>query len=169
MSQQQDTRKKAGDHVPEILLELEGLPTEVKQTAKLFADVVDQRGIDWAYTRPSEKIATACIYLADVLIRGDGCYSQEHLAEVGAGSHVTIRNYHRDIPGVFLTNATDEQLEQLATAAESDYLEFDLIDMLRVYRDTERAGIGIVNIDPRSVDPDAIGDLAHSLEALQSG
>lgn len=161
-----DHKPLAGEIVPEITREII-VPDEVARTAQLFADVIDKPTIEWAFTRASNRIATACVYLADSLIRGAESHTQEKLAEIGNSSHVTIRKYRGEIPQVFLEHATDDEKDALPTAAESDYLEYDLLDMLRVYSDAERAGIGIRNIDPHSADPGAVRDLAGSIATFQ--
>lgn len=158
----------AGEMMDGIIDDLEGYPESVTDAAQVLADVVGAEDVDWAGPRSPGVVATACIYVADYAIRQDDRTTQEQLCEMAPGSHPTVREYYRDIPEVFFEHASGRDLKKLEEIpVNSDLPEgTTALDVLRVFRDAERAGIGIRNIE-LDADPSAVRRLGHSLEEVR--
>lgn len=154
--------------MPEILDNLEGYPEDVLEAATILVEVVGAEDVEWAGPRSPGVVATACIYVADYAIRQDDRTTQQRLCEMAPGSHPTVREYYRDIPEVFFDHASGRDLKKLEGIPVNGDLPdgTTALDVLRVFRDAERAGIGIRNI-PLDADPAAVRRLSHSLEEVQ--
>lgn len=163
-----DRYMEAAEMMDDILANLEGYPDDVKLAATGLAEVVGaaDSGVEWAGPRMPGVIATSCIYVADYAIRGEDRVTQERLCEMAPGSHPTVREYYRDIPEVFFRHATEDDRNDLAAVDVEFNGGTNVLDVLCVFRDAERAGIGIRNIE-LDADPDAVRDLADSLAEVQ--
>lgn len=158
----------AGQMMDDIIADLEGYPADVLEAATILVEVVGAEDVEWAGPRSPGVIATACIYVADYAIRQDERTTQERLCEMAPGSHPTVREYYRDIPAVFFENASGTDLKDLEQIPVNGDLPegTTALDVLRVFRDAERSGIGIRNIE-LDADPAAVRRLSHSLEEVQ--
>lgn len=101
----------AGMVMPDVVDELPEIPMPVRMTARVFADVVGET--DWCGGRSPKGIATACVYIAEVIYDRDGRLTQMDLDEHSPVSYMTVRkNYQKMVP--LLVELLDEDEEQLA-------------------------------------------------------
>lgn len=133
------TYRPAGEVVDDILERVYGLPRESRITARVLADVVGDPYVDWAGSRSPSAIATACIYVADMAVRGQERMSQVTLAEQAPSSHQTIRKHYAEIPSVFLSEATE---------ADKERIPADVLDRLAALSVAHESGKKLHEIDP---------------------
>lgn len=135
------------------------LPQDVADAANVLAEVVGAPSVEWAANRGPKIVATCCLYVADCAIRDGDRLTQDELADASPITSVTIRNHYHDIPEVFLENADQSTRNRLGDP---------FVTTIEMYRDAERAGIGMAKIDPDAHDPAAFADLAESMAAVRA-
>lgn len=123
-----DEIKTAGSVMPDLLEQMPSVPIEVRRTARPIADVVGESM--WASGKRPMSMASSCLYLAELIYDRDDRLSQTDFNAEGTTSYATIRKYYRDIPQVFVENATEDDvarfhdpsfvMERLATFIEAE-------------------------------------------------
>lgn len=141
----------AGNKIPEVTEQLPHLPFEVRRTARVIADVIGVT--DWASGKNPTTIAASCVYLADLVHNRDDRLSQMVFDDLDIATHVGIRGQYREIPGLFLDHADEDDIERLGNDSEQAFV----VETLEHLREKKEDGYALDAIEWR---PDEEGDLS---------
>lgn len=127
----------AGSTMPDVIDQLPPIPGNVRLTARVIADVIGET--QWAVGKRPTGLAAVCVYVAELAHGREHGLSQQKIADRGPVSHITIRNWYRDVPALFVENASDEDIDR--------FPDDDLYDRIRLFAAAEDAGVAMINVD----------------------
>lgn len=101
----------AASAIGDAVRDVPDLPYATTRTAVTLADTVG--ATMWASGKAPSGIATACLYVADVIVRRDNHIAQRDLSELTGTSHVTMRRHSQRIPIEFVDHVDADVYDAL--------------------------------------------------------